>query len=644
MWLDDHLTRMQPGQLFAIDAMTSDSLAGRVRRVLSVPSPTRAARLGGIARPLLPTGLHALLPLAVGVVWALVIRNVRLSGMTDLGLVSVIPRGTILLLFVLTASFCLSLTRRPLNPVVPLIHVVVLVVILYGVTTFLEAEPRVGAVYKHVGVMDYIGRYGSVNPNIDAYFNWPGFFALGALITGAAGFHSALAFAAWGPIAFNVLFLAPLIVIFRWASDDPRVTWLALWVFYSTNWVAQDHISPQALGYLLWLSTLAALLTWFTPRPTVVAAGRWRRRLVRLVDLRQLWTRLADYPRIGDRVYASRQRIGLLLLIVAMYGATVTGHQLTPIPVLLTAVGLVLCARLETRWLPVIMGVLVAAWVAYMATSFLRGHFSTLTGSVGHVTQNLGQSVGGRFAGSAEHQLIVNLRVIASAAIWLLAIAGYGRRLRGGRADVAIAVVAGTPFLLPAFQPYGGEILLRVFLFALPAVSFSIATLAFPSDSAGRTWLTVAGAAVTGCLLLGVFQYTRYGNERLDNFTKGDVAVVHEFYRIAPRWSTVFAAVDNLPWRYRDYADYDYRAVTELDAWNQPRPNAAQLAAELRSKLTSTGGGYVIVTRSAEISAELLDGRPGIFETVVRVLRASAGVHEIYSNSEGELFQVPAAH
>jgi hypothetical protein len=52
-----------------------------------------------------------------------------------------------------------------------------------------------------------------------------------------------------------------------------------------------------------------------------------------------------------------------------------------------------------------------------------------------------------------------------------------------------MAVLGVTPFLLPVLQPYGGEMLLRVFLFALPAAAFFVARLAFrrrPRDAAGR--------------------------------------------------------------------------------------------------------------------------------------------------------------
>lgn len=622
--------------------MTSHRRAARTRPDLAMPNSLDAARPEGFARPSLLKGLHAVLPLVIAAAWAAAIAHVRLRDMTDLGLISVLPRVVILLLFLLTLSFCLSLTRRPLTGFVPLVHVLVLVVMLYGITTFLEEEPRFAVGWSLVGIIHYIGQHGSVNPQIDAFFDWPGFFSLGALITEAAGFHNALAFSAWGPLTFNLLVLAPLIVIFRWASDDPRVTWLGLWVFYTTNWVAQDYIAPQAMGFTLWLSMLAALLTWFTPRPQVIAARLSFRRVTRLMDLRHWRSRLLSgrhQVAVGGFAY---QRVGLLLLIVAIYGAIVTGHQLTPVSALLTVIGLTLFARLETHRLPLIMAVLLAAWISYMTTDFLAGHISLLTGPIGHVGQNLNQSVTARVTGSHQHELIVSVREFATIGIWLVAVAGFSRRVRAGRVDIGIAVVGFVPFLQPLVQPYGGEILLRVFLFALPAVSFFIACLAFPSERVECTWLTTASIALVACLLIGVFQYTRYGNERLDYFTKGDFVTVQKFYRLAPYGSKVYAGNGNIPWRYQEYAAHNYGSITDLPAWSAPQPDPSTLAAQLRAVLASTGG-YVIVTRSTVIAAELLDGRPHVLEALVALLRASSAFHEVYRNQDGDLFYMRPA-
>jgi hypothetical protein len=623
--------------------MTSENLAARALRFFGVSRPVVAGWPAKITRALLSTRVHASLPFAIGGGWALSIRHVNLRAMTDLGLVSVLPRVTFLFLFLLTVSFCVSLARRPLNPAVALIHVVVLVVMLYGVTAVLESIPRFPSAWKFVGIIDYIARHGATNPHIDAFFNWPGFLSLGALITKVTGFHNALAIAGWGPLIFNLLFLAPLVAIFRWASDDWRVTWLGLWVFYSTNWVAQDYLSNQAMGYTLWLSMLAALLTWFTPRPSTLAIRTPLRHLVRALDLRRMLARLrvqSDSPVASTTPF---RRAGLFLLIVAMYGAIVTGHQLTPIPVIITVTGLILFARLETQLLSVIMAVMLAAWISYMTTAYLAGNAAAVTGSVGQVSQNLTHGVSRHVAGSHGHEVIVKIRLISTFAIWLLAAAGVVRRLRANHADVGMAIVAGAPFVLPALQAYGGEVLLRVFIFSLPAVSLFIACLAFPSPDVGRTWLTITGAAIVAFLLLVVFQYTRYGNERFDYFTHGDYATVQAFYRLAPPGATVYAGNENLPWRYRDYAAYNYRTVTDLHDWMAPQPDTSKLALDVRAALASAGGGYIIVTRSTMVAAGILENKPHALGELVAALRVLPGLSEIYRNEDGDLFFLPSA-
>lgn len=240
------------------------------------------------------------------------IRDINLRDMTDLGLISVMPVGALVLVALLTVSFCLALGDRQLRPWVAFTHLVVLIVILYGVTVFLAPEARSATVYRHVGIIDHIIRHGAVDGNIDAYFNWPGFFALGAVITQAAGLDNALKLAPWAPLVFNFLYLPPLLVIFRWASDDPRVWWLGLWVFFSANWVGQDYLAPQTVSFTLWFAILAALLTRFTPRPVALAGS-----------LRGIRARLRDERAAIEQRGPQRRGAGVLLMVVAIFAAIV---------------------------------------------------------------------------------------------------------------------------------------------------------------------------------------------------------------------------------------------------------------------------------------------------------------------------------
>ncbi|MFL5246908.1 MAG: hypothetical protein ACJ79V_03720, partial [Myxococcales bacterium] len=189
-------------------------------------------------------------------------------------------------------------------------------------------------------------------------------------------------------------------------------------------------------------------------------------------------------------------------------------------------------------------------------------------------------------------------------------------------------------------QPYGGEMLLRVFLFALPAVAFFVACLAFPSTSAGRRWATTFAIASVGCALVVAFQYTRYGNERLDYFSKGDVAAVRHLYDIAPAGSTLISGSANIPWRYRDYAGYRYASVTDLPSWAAPNPDPARLVRELERRSASTGA-FVIVTRSTEVYARLLENKPAALPGLVNRLRESPRARELFHSPDGAIFVLP---
>ena len=107
---------------------------------------------------------------------------------------------------------------------------------------------------------------------MNAYHNWPGFFALGALLTEVAGFNSALSFASWAPLFFNLIDLGALLLILRACTTDRRLIWLSVWFFYLTNWVGQDYFSPQGLNFFFYLVIMAILLQWFKMEPTADGA------------------------------------------------------------------------------------------------------------------------------------------------------------------------------------------------------------------------------------------------------------------------------------------------------------------------------------------------------------------------------------
>ena len=149
-------------------------------------------------KPLETAGV--LLPLCALFLWAISLKYVHIRAMNDLGLVSVLPASIIIALVILTISFSLTLQLPKLRMSILLLHLFLLIFMLYGITNLVEEAPRFAVVYRHAGLTEYIMRTGSVDPNLDAYFNWPGFFVLSAFVTRVAGYHDILPFATWAPV------------------------------------------------------------------------------------------------------------------------------------------------------------------------------------------------------------------------------------------------------------------------------------------------------------------------------------------------------------------------------------------------------------------------------------------------------------
>src|SRR5262249_26386145 len=154
-------------------------------------------------------------------------------------------------------------------------------------------------------------------------------------------------------------------------------------------------------------------------------------------------------------------------------------HQLTPFLLIAASAGLVLVGRSTPRALPVLLGVILVGWISYGTIAYWSGHLSTVFGDLGQLSGNFSASVSKRVIGTDIHQSADKSRILLAALMAVLAIAGLVRRWLGGISDRALAILLIAPLSIAALQNYGGEISLRVYLFALPAAAVLAACLFF---------------------------------------------------------------------------------------------------------------------------------------------------------------------
>ena len=202
------------------------------------------------------------MPLLAALLWTLGFVGADPRAMGSFGLVSLFTGGTVGALLLLVGGFLVSLHRERAR-VGARAHLVTYIALIHGTPAVLYGTLRYSWAYKHVGIVDYILRTGTVDPTIavgEIYHNWPGFFAASALLTSLAGSPDALRIATWAPVVFNLMNLVVLRYVFRGLTRNTRLIWLGLWFFFIINWVGQDYFSPQAMAYVLYLACIGLLI------------------------------------------------------------------------------------------------------------------------------------------------------------------------------------------------------------------------------------------------------------------------------------------------------------------------------------------------------------------------------------------------
>ena len=252
---------------------------------------------------------------------------------------------------------------------------------------------------------------------------------------------------------------------------------------------------------------------------------------------------------------------------------------------------------------------------------------------------------------------------LLSAAIGVLAVAGFFRyRRRRDKAArrswnrVALLGVAAVPMV--AGNSYGGEIIFRAFLFALPFMAVAGAAVFFPRPRLRRWYLAGPALAVTTILLAGGYFLSNFGTDAMNYFTPQEVAASQWLYRTAPPGAQLIAVNSDFPWAFAHYDRYSY---TFLDGSQYSKDTLRDPVGTVTAlmKVPQARVSYLVLTRSQgaqeaiggpwppsqfpRVSGALL--RSGAFQTVyqakgVSILRLAPGT----ATSPGLRGAHPAGH
>ncbi|WP_436736238.1 hypothetical protein [Streptomyces sp. BBFR102] len=560
-----------------------------------------------------------------------------LDAMGGLGLVGVLPWPVFAGAALLVTAFAALLRASRPQPLLLGLVLVATVVSLHALPAVVEEEPRFATAWQHLGFLEYLDRTGGSAPALDARWSWPGFFAAAAFVLRACGLTDPSQLAEvvrWWPLVVNLLALVPMALLARSVRAGWRARWCGVWFFALSGWVGQDYFSPQSFTYLLYLAFAAVLLRWF-PAPGAPSGGA--------------------LPG-GAAVPETRpgQRAVLLAVVLALFAAAVPSHQLTPFVMLGVVAVLVVLGRCALRGLPLLLGVVAVGWVCFLAEPYWSGHFDELFGGVGGLGANLTSSVSGRIeGGSATHQLVLYARVGLAGLVMALACWGWWRRRDAGYRERALAALAFVPAAGFALQSYGGEMALRVFLFALPGAALLAALAFFPragTDPGERAWdrgsPAPVAALLAGLVLVGGFLVARWGNEAFERVRPGEVAAMEWVYAHAEPTARLLWLSEDPEESVTPALPWGSRAMERVHYVPTQAPRDPVLAGPLADALRAAGpGSYLIVGRGQSLFLELDAGYSTSWERrLIATLDARDDLLPVVRNADAVVYEprVPA--
>ena len=602
-----------------------------------------------------------LLPVAL-MLWLSGIVRAKPDALDQYGLLGIVPVTYFAGFAVLLVSVGILLARRELSGPRLALHLVALIFMIHATAPLLYPEPRYSWTYKHMGVVGFINAHGKLDASVDIYNNWPGFFALAAWFGQIAGKNDPLAYAAWAQLFFNLIASLELAFALRALSLTSRERWLALFLFVAGNWVGQDYFAPQALGFVLGLGVIAAVLHWcgddHVPRwlagvGRLVRAGRRGRAAADPEDITASVGTAGDARDAastsvdGQATAIQVSRAGAIAVVLGVYFVLVFTHELSPYVVAIQVTALAIVGRVRPWWIVLgLWGLCLAYLMPRFAVVNNTYHIATaLTNpffNLQHAAKQFPPGLPGRrLAASAARAL--------SLSMWLLATFGIFRRWRDGRSVLPMIALAFSPLFVLLAQSYGGEGIYRAYLFSLPWTACLVASLIRPERfrKMDPSWVVPPVALLAA---VGLFLPAFFGLDLQFVMPPDEVQASAYFYAHAEPGSVLLGS-PNFPTRLSSNYDQFVMNPNATDpSFIDPRLWGRVLSVNdlpiLEDKIRSyqadgATAGYVVLSTSQANAAELFGILPqGSLASLEQALLDSSDWTVFYRDPDTIIFKL----
>ncbi|MEY1677489.1 hypothetical protein AB4Z55_25265 [Gordonia sp. ABKF26] len=344
--------------------------------------------------------------------------------------------------------------RRRLHPPTLAAANVLLVVYLSMPVAWSTGAPTFPTAFVHRFLTNWVSGLGALPPAVDGRVSWSGFFAGAAQVMQTGGLDDSMVFLTSASLVFGILMMFPLFALGHSLSGSARVGWATVTIYILFNWYQQDYFAPQAVAMQLYV-TIIALLIWELRHSPLPRAGSWC-----------TWRRTPGRPHGRSRGFEYAVEAIVIVLLAAM----VVSHQLTPMVTIGALAGLALlgATRHKLLWLGALL--VFSAWFTFGASGYWLGHLDQILGEIGDITASINSGVSERITGDPVYGRMQYLRIGGTLLLFVLATIGWFR-LGNSRFRAPLAVIALAPFLLVIVQSYGGEVIVRCFLYSSPVLA-----------------------------------------------------------------------------------------------------------------------------------------------------------------------------
>lgn len=402
----------------------SDTEVGRGQREPSRHRARSSWRWSGL--PAAPSVAVAIL-LVAAATWLVALPRLRAEPGGQYGLLAT-PGGALLLAAVTLAIIAFAASIAANRMFISGLSILLVILFERLTVTLITPIPIYTYTYKHIGVIEYIVKYRALPlPKVDVYNQWPGFFAAMSWFSSVAHVDP-LDVGHWFTPLVDALIAVLVAALALALGFGMRVALTAAMLAQLLNWVGQDYFSPQAFALIMTISILVLLASSH------------------------------EFPAAG-------------YLSVPIFTALTATHQLTP--VWLTALAVALARfRQIPRWLPAAYAVIEIVYVV-PRYPYIK-EYAWFSNPLGNLTASATMKVAG--SGSDGRAFSIFVQRGLSASTWLLAAICFLVLWRRTGVPWVLGVMTASAVLMLG-QSYGGECILRVFLYSLVGCSVLLATV-----------------------------------------------------------------------------------------------------------------------------------------------------------------------